>query len=151
MVGEKIAGIWVVWNLESDEWFADLPVVVQLKSGRRLEVCWEKFDDLSITWNTIDTNVTPRARVEWPLERRRDALPPFSPVVGATVREFAATRSPFTMQNVNHPREVSSTWLTTGLWIGTTAAGLHIVTALDENGASSEDLACDRTCGVPPL
>lgn len=45
-----------------------MPIVLRLDHGPQLEVCWEKFDDLSITWDTIDVTVKPRAWVEWPLE-----------------------------------------------------------------------------------
>ena len=91
IVGYQISRTWVVWNLELDEWFADLPVVLQLKAGPQLEVCWEKFDDLSITWNTIDVTTTPRAWVEWPLVWRQAALPALAAVTGDVVRTIAAS------------------------------------------------------------
>lgn len=58
--GRRVVQTWIVWILDSDCWFADLPVVVVFDDGSQLEVCWQKFDELSISWNTIDVNVTPR-------------------------------------------------------------------------------------------
>lgn len=138
LVGGQVSDAWVVWNLENDDWFADLPVVLQMKHGAQLEVCWEKFDELSITWGTIDVSVRPRAWVEWPLEWRPRALPVLASVEGATVQDLAVSSFLFKTQNMDHPHNVSAVWLTTGLWIGTESGGLHIFNALDENGVSSQ-------------
>lgn len=138
LVGHQIADAWVVWDLEQDEWFADLPVVLQMKNGPQLEVCWEKFDDLSITWDTIDVTMTPHAWVDWPLEWRHQALPPLASVVGAAVQRVAASSFLFSTQNMDHPHDVSKVWMTTGLWIGTVSGGIHIFNALDENGVSTQ-------------
>jgi hypothetical protein len=138
LVGDQVAEAWVVWNLEHDDWFADLPVVLQMKRGPQLEVCWEKFDDLSITWDTIDVTVTPKAWVEWPLEWRSGAPPELGSVVFATVQDLAISSCLLTTQNVDHPHDVGAVWLTTGLWIGTESGGVHILNALDENGLSAQ-------------
>lgn len=138
LVGDQVADAWVVWNLEQDEWFADLPVVLQMIRGPQLEVCWAKFDDLSITWDTIAVTETPHAWVEWPLEWRHQALPPLATVVGATVRRLAASSILFSTQDMDHPHDVTKVWMTTGLWIGTGAGGVHLFNALDENGVSSK-------------
>lgn len=61
LLGDSIVDTWAVWRLEDDEWFAHLPVVLVMKGGEQLEICWEKFDDLSITWNTIDPTVPPKS------------------------------------------------------------------------------------------
>lgn len=136
LVGLRIAAAWTVWNLEHDEWFADLPVVIGFEEGPQLEVCWEKFDDLSITWDTIDVAVTPKAWVEWPLEWRQTAHPALAACVGSTIQDAQATTFRFTTQNTDHPHDVSSVWLTAGLWLATSGGGVHIFNALDENGLS---------------
>jgi hypothetical protein len=107
-----------------------------MKRGSQLEVCWEKFDHVSITWDTIDVTVTPKAWVEWPLEWRPRALPELASVVGATFQDLAISSCLLTTQNVDH--DVSAVWLTTGLWIGTGSGGVHIFNALDENGLSAQ-------------
>jgi hypothetical protein len=141
LVGDTVLDVWVVWNLEHDQWFADLPVVVQLRSGRQLEVCWEKSDDLSITWDTIDVAATPKAWVEWPLTWRSQPLPALAPVIGLPLEEVAATSFRLTTRNVDHPHDADSVWLnlwiTNGLWLGARSAGLHIHNAGDENGVES--------------
>lgn len=136
---------WTAWIVEDDEWFADLPVVLQLKSGRQFEVCWEKFDDLSITWDTIDLAVTPQAWVEWPLGWRIQQDLPFGTALASPITEVAASRFLFRTENVEHPHDVRATWLTAGLWVGTQLGGIHVFNALDENGVSADRPAQDET------
>jgi hypothetical protein len=149
VTGVIVDDAWVVWNRELDEWFADLPIVLQLADGRRLEICWEKFDDLSLTWGTIDVSVEPTAWVEWPLEWRPHPLAPLAGVTGASLTEVFATGIRFETHDIGYPeRTRSSVWLTTGLWFGTGSGGLHVYNALDENGLAAElpprDAANDR-------
>ncbi|MFG2888314.1 hypothetical protein [Streptomyces sp. NPDC048248] len=64
---------WMVWDLQDDEWFSDCPVLFDF-DGEQIEINHQKFDDLSLTWNTID----PTRPVRWPdfdLEWRPDPLP----------------------------------------------------------------------------
>ncbi|MFD7307706.1 hypothetical protein [Promicromonospora sp. NPDC059942] len=138
LVSDQVAETWVVWNLDFDEWFADLPVVLRLASGRQLEVCWEKFDDCSITWNTIDLTETPRGWVEWPLRWRRAAHAALEAIEHETIREVRTTTFEFTTHSVTGPCGSASTWLTTGVWLGTGTGGLHVFNALDENGVSGQ-------------
>lgn len=135
LVGTRLTGAWSIWTGEGiDDWFADMPVVLEFDGRRRLEVCWQKFDDLSISWNTIDLELPPRAWVDesaW-YQWRHVA---FSANQGATVTEVAGTTFPWTTMDVDYPhRKPSTIRLTGGLWIGTTGPGLHIFNALDENG-----------------
>jgi hypothetical protein len=135
--GLRIAETWTVWNLEHDEWFADLPVVICVDRGPQLEVCWEKLDDLSITWDTIDVMVRPKAWVEWPLEWRQAAHPALAVMAGATLETVSATSFRFVTRNVADPRDVHEVWLTAGLWLATDRGDLHIFNALDENGLAT--------------
>jgi hypothetical protein len=130
--GLQISQMWTVWNLEFDEWFADLPVVLRLEHGPQLEVCWKNLDDLSITWDTIDLTVEPRAWGDWPLEWRLAAT------TGATLEHVAATSFRFVLEDVTDPTDIRATWLTTGLLLATDRGGLHIFNALDENGLATE-------------
>lgn len=54
LAGRRLAGFAVVRFVEDGDWFADLPVVLDF-DGIRVEVCHWKFDELSISWNEIDT------------------------------------------------------------------------------------------------
>ncbi|MFI5627692.1 hypothetical protein ACIA03_29815 [Nocardioides sp. NPDC051685] len=51
--GLSLTRSWLLWERTDDEWFADAPVVLDF-AGEQLEIQHQKFDELSITWNTID-------------------------------------------------------------------------------------------------
>lgn len=61
LVGRTLHHVWLVWDLRADEWFSDCPVVLDF-GDERVEIIHQKFDDLSITFNSID----PRQPVTWP-------------------------------------------------------------------------------------
>ncbi|MCQ4045980.1 hypothetical protein ACFOSC_19930 [Streptantibioticus rubrisoli] len=61
LVGRTLTKVWLVWDLEDDEWFCDCPVLLDF-DGEQVEINHHKFDDLSLTWNTID----PGCPVQWP-------------------------------------------------------------------------------------
>ncbi len=42
-----------MWNRERDQWFAGCPILLDF-DGEQVEISHQKFDDLSITWNTIE-------------------------------------------------------------------------------------------------
>ncbi|MGW6504623.1 hypothetical protein [Nonomuraea angiospora] len=60
LVGRRLTRALLVWDLDEDEWFADCPVLLDFE-GEQVEVNHRKFDELSITWNTID----PTRSLEW--------------------------------------------------------------------------------------
>ncbi|MGY5135480.1 hypothetical protein ACWGJW_24305, partial [Streptomyces nigrescens] len=71
--GRTLTRVWVVWDLQDDEWFCDCPVLFDF-DGEQVEINHRKFDDLSLTWNTID----PTRPVRWPdfdLQWRPEPLP----------------------------------------------------------------------------
>ncbi|MFC8277473.1 hypothetical protein ACFUJR_34040 [Streptomyces sp. NPDC057271] len=51
----------MVWDLRDDEWFCDCPVLFDF-GGEQVEINHQKFGDLSLTWNTIDS----AHPVRWP-------------------------------------------------------------------------------------
>ncbi|MCE7009990.1 hypothetical protein LWC34_45365 [Kibdelosporangium philippinense] len=53
LVGRHLRYAWLLWDLDADEWFADAPVLLDF-DHEQVEINHQKFDDLSITWNTID-------------------------------------------------------------------------------------------------
>ena len=59
LVGRRLTGAWTVWIERVDEWFADMPVVLQFDDGTQLEVCWQKLDDLTLSWNTTGSASSP--------------------------------------------------------------------------------------------
>ncbi|MEU9115768.1 hypothetical protein AB0D04_29310 [Streptomyces sp. NPDC048483] len=73
LIGRPLTRVWAVWDLEDDEWFCDCPVLFDF-DGEQVEINHFKFDDLSLTWATID----PRRPVQWPgfdLRWRPEPLP----------------------------------------------------------------------------
>ncbi|WP_030985719.1 hypothetical protein [Streptomyces sp. NRRL S-1813] len=73
LAGRTLTRVWMVWDVEDDEWFCDCPVLFDF-DGEQVEVNHHKFDDLSLTWNTIDTG----RPVRWPgfdLRWRPEPLP----------------------------------------------------------------------------
>ena len=73
LIGRPLTHAWVVCDVQINEWFPDCPVLLDF-TGEQVEVNHQKFDDLSITWNTVD----PHQPVTWPdfdLQWRHDALP----------------------------------------------------------------------------
>ncbi|MER6974769.1 hypothetical protein ABT304_27175 [Nocardioides sp. NPDC000445] len=81
--GLSLSRSWLLWDRTDDEWFADAPVVLDF-SGEQLEIQHQKFDELSITWNTID----PSRRVPYPdfdLVWRDDALAELARLQARTV------------------------------------------------------------------
>ncbi|MEW9530943.1 hypothetical protein [Microbispora sp. NPDC049125] len=61
LVGRKLTRTLVVWDLDEDEWFPDCPVLLDFE-GEQVEINHWKFDEVSITWNTVD----PARALDWP-------------------------------------------------------------------------------------
>ncbi|MBB2914956.1 hypothetical protein FHS43_006268 [Streptosporangium becharense] len=61
LVDRRLTRALLVWDLDEDKWFADCPVLLDFE-GEQVEINHWKFDELSITWNTIDPVRSP----DWP-------------------------------------------------------------------------------------
>lgn len=53
LTSRRLRRAWLLCDLDADEWFADGPVLLDF-DGEQVEINHQKFDDLSITWNTVD-------------------------------------------------------------------------------------------------
>ncbi len=53
LAGQTLAHVWLVWDEAGDEWFDDCPVLLDL-GDQRVEINHQKFNDLSITFNSVD-------------------------------------------------------------------------------------------------
>lgn len=90
LAGRTLTHVWLVWDLDEDEWFADCPVLLDF-AGEQVEVNHQKFDDLSITWNSV----SPARPVTWPtsddfrLAWRAEPLPGLAALPGHRLREVA--------------------------------------------------------------
>ncbi|THA33967.1 hypothetical protein E6W17_30475 [Streptomyces sp. A1547] len=82
--GRPLTRVWMVWDLVDDEWFPDCPVLLDFDDVQ-VEINHQKFDDLSLTWNTIN----PSRPVTWTgfdLEWRPDVLPDLQTIRGMTLQ-----------------------------------------------------------------
>lgn len=52
-VGETLENIWLMWEANEDEWFADGPVILGI-GGRQIEVCAFRNDTLLVSLDAID-------------------------------------------------------------------------------------------------
>ncbi len=44
----------MVWDLDDDAWFSDGLILLDF-DGEQVEIVHQKFDQISITWNTVDS------------------------------------------------------------------------------------------------
>ncbi|UQS22291.1 hypothetical protein L1857_05370 [Amycolatopsis thermalba] len=58
LVGRRLTAAWLAWELDGDCWWNDAPVVFDF-GGEQLEISHRKFDELSITWNSIQVTRPP--------------------------------------------------------------------------------------------
>jgi hypothetical protein len=58
--GRRLTRTLLVWDLDEDAWFADGLVLLDFE-GEQVEIVHTKFDDISITWNTVD----PAQPLDW--------------------------------------------------------------------------------------
>lgn len=72
--GRRLTQTFVVWDLEDDAWFSDGLVLLAFE-GEQVEIVHQKFDELSITWNTVD----PSQPLDWGGEAFRLAWRPDLP------------------------------------------------------------------------
>lgn len=76
-LGRRLTNSWLVWHGIRDEWYPDWPVLLDFE-GEQVEIAHQTFDELSITWNSIDPS-EPIAfgedAEEVPLAWRDDACP----------------------------------------------------------------------------
>lgn len=94
LIGRRLTRAWLVWDIADNEWFADSPVLLDF-DGEQLEVNHQKFDDLSITWNTID----PRKPIRWPgeefdLEWRQGMYPKLAAFEGQVLQDVEPIEVP---------------------------------------------------------
>ncbi|MGJ6969679.1 hypothetical protein ACSDR0_48165 [Streptosporangium sp. G11] len=58
--GRRLTRALLVWNLDEDAWFSDGLVLLDFE-GEQVEIVHTKFDEISITWNTVD----PAQPLDW--------------------------------------------------------------------------------------
>lgn len=125
LAGRTLHHVWLVWDLDVDEWFVDCPVLLDF-GDERVEINHQKTDDLSITFNSID----PSQPVRWstsddlPLTWRPEPLPQLGELCGQELRQAQLLgRAGGTMADDS-----------VALGFRFTAGHLTIYNAFDENG-----------------
>jgi hypothetical protein len=86
LIGRPLTHAWLAWDFQDNEWFSDCPVLFDF-DGEQAEINHAKFDDLAITWNTVD----PRRPVRWPgfaLQWRDDQRPELRAFQGQALRDI---------------------------------------------------------------
>jgi hypothetical protein len=85
LVGKTLARAWLLWDVADGTWFADAPVLLDF-GGEQVEIQHQKFDDLSVSWNSL----TPRGSAHWPgfdLRWRHDAMPALTSLQGQVMQD----------------------------------------------------------------
>ncbi len=136
MLHSELAAIWVLWDTTDEERYADAPVIIQFAAGPRVEICCWRFDEVSVTYDSIDVGKPVRwdgepRTFEW----RRDALSPFSSLIGSHLRSVDLVENELVLGD--------STWCLGGLEFGFEIASLAIYNGLDDT-----QMAVDLEPGV---
>ena len=58
--GRKLTRALLVWDLDEDVWFSDGLILLDFE-GEQVEIVHQKFDEISMTWNTVD----PAQPLDW--------------------------------------------------------------------------------------
>ncbi|WP_043537423.1 hypothetical protein [Saccharomonospora cyanea] len=127
LVGRRLTSSWIVWDLSCDEWFADCPVVFDF-DGEQVEINHTELDEVSVTWNSIDTGRHPfwvcfddfQPRLRW----RSDAIPALAALAGRLLDAVELLEY--------QGDDVANGALELGFLLGGTRVGVY--NALDENG-----------------
>ncbi|MBB6347251.1 hypothetical protein FHU36_003796 [Nonomuraea muscovyensis] len=145
--GRRLTGFAIVRFVEDEDWFADCPVVLDF-DGVQIEICHWKLDELSISWNSIDTT-TAISDWEWfeltPAWSSADER--LEPFVGQELREVALLEW--------RPSSYDLADGTIAVEFVFDAGRFHIANALDENSidlgdAHPEFVRHPLGCGAPP-
>ncbi|RLP85846.1 MULTISPECIES: hypothetical protein [unclassified Micromonospora] len=124
LVGLALQHAWLVWDLDHDEWFTDAPVLLDF-GAEQVEIDHQKFDDLSVTWNTIN----PSRAIEDPyfhLAWRPEPLPDLVDLPGRTLRHVEL------LEWIGGETDLANGSVAVGFDFAT--AWLTVFNALDENG-----------------
>ena len=129
LAGRTVQHIWLLWDRNADEWFADAPVLLEV-DGARVGIDHQKFDDLCITWDTIDP--TRPIEAPWDIDSLFDLV--WRPEPTAELAELVSR----TLNRVvllewsGGDNDIATGMVAIGLDLA--PAWLTIYNALDENG-----------------
>jgi hypothetical protein len=124
-----------MWDFTDDSWWADGPVILVFDNGTRLELLHNKFDDLSITWNTIDL-ATVLDGGDDP-ETRRDLRWSSASAGGHASLRGGRVESIQILRWAQAPKGLEDGSVAIG--VGFSTGKLNVFNALDENGLQIGD------------
>lgn len=126
-IGKTIDASYVGWYTPDDEWYEDFPIILEI-GGSQFEICWQKFDSLSITKNQI--NLEKCVSYGEIIPYKKDALPPLREAIGKRIKSVRLGMSPMTFEDKVLPMINSVDFeLENGF--------LTVYNGLDENGISN--------------
>lgn len=134
-VGEKLDDIWLVWDVEGNEWFCDAPVILGV-AGKQIEVSAHKLDELYVSIDGIDR----RLPLGWPddnilqLEWRRNPSIVPEALLGRTILGFGAAELAFDLADFVG----TSPWVLVSFECALDGGHLAIENGLDENALRFE-------------
>ena len=126
-VGKTIESTYVGWYVPDDEWYEDFPIIIKI-DGVQFEVCWQKFDSLSITKNQIDIDNCISGDELIPY--KKDALSALQRATGKRIKSVKLGMSSMTLEDKVIP-------MINSLDFELENGYLTIFNALDENGVSN--------------
>lgn len=134
LVGRTLNHVWLLWDLDDDTWFADAPVLLDF-GDEQIALDHQKFDDLCVTWNTLNPAAPanfPDFRLAW----RADPLPGLAELRG---RELTAVE----LLEWWPRRRPADTTGPVDVGFAFAPGWLTVFNALDENGIRHEPPGAD--------
>ena len=128
LAGLTLQHVWLVWDLDDDEWFTDAPVLLDF-GAEQVEVDHQKFDDLSITWSSIDPS-RPIEDSYFHLAWRAQPLPGLVNLPGRCLHDVEL------LEWIGHGHDMADGSLAVGFDLA--PVWLTVFNALDENGLDHE-------------
>jgi hypothetical protein len=135
LVGQRVTAGWTGWFPGGDRLAPGAPVLLAFDGGEQVELAWQKWDDLSVTWNTVDP-AEPH-----PYEWRPAAPAEVAAILGQTVTGIAVSEGPYFNEadltaGGPLPMDAVAGWVVDGLWLETGDTGLLV-----HNGADTVALS----------
>jgi hypothetical protein len=124
LAGLTLRHVWVVWDLDTGEWFTDAPVLLDF-GATIVSLDHQKFDDVALTWDAVDP-ARPIDDSSFHLEWRPEALPELAGLPGRVLHhvellEWVGGRGDAATGSVAFGFDLAPAWLT-------------VFNAMDENG-----------------
>jgi hypothetical protein len=144
LVGRRVTGGWTAWFPDRDRMYPGAPAVLAFDGAGQVALAWQKWDELSITWDAVDVDA-PAGPFEW----RPTQPDEVASVVGRTVTGIAVSEGPY-FNDVDLqaggplPVHAIAGWVVDGLWLETGDAGLLVHNGADTVALSPSPMTPDH-------